>query len=366
MIGRVLFLLTILSNCALAAPVDSNQLENEDLKVTKCIVEALTDVLSRPHPLPISQECLVILKTDNRLVTILRRHNFLKELQDIAVQGDQERTELRDDAAAPDHVTQTPQTTSDASDRSMLEALGGLGERSVLSQKRRAGKGEEEKEERRGGGAAQEKREDEENPWRHESGAAAEWREDTNEKRKTKEHEEKRENSEGNSEEEQVMKDGKGVGFEEKRGPQGRRPDPKSAEEDEEEKDDKRSPFLPHVKQASEEEEEEVGSEEAGSQESTWTKRAKGPTAQKKAIGKEAQRKRSHSKEVPEEEEEEKRKRGAQRSQEVKELQVMIPEAKLGSEENGSGSQKDAETLAAIESELETVAHKLHILQQSG
>lgn len=33
------------------------------LQVMKCIVEALADVLSRPRPLPVSQECLVTLKT---------------------------------------------------------------------------------------------------------------------------------------------------------------------------------------------------------------------------------------------------------------------------------------------------------------
>lgn len=33
------------------------------LQVMKCIVEALADVLSRPHPVPVSQECLVTLKT---------------------------------------------------------------------------------------------------------------------------------------------------------------------------------------------------------------------------------------------------------------------------------------------------------------
>ena len=33
----------------------------------KCIVEALADVLSRPHPMPVSQECLVILKTGKQL-----------------------------------------------------------------------------------------------------------------------------------------------------------------------------------------------------------------------------------------------------------------------------------------------------------
>lgn len=33
------------------------------LQVMKCIVEALADVLSRPQPTPVSEECLVTLKT---------------------------------------------------------------------------------------------------------------------------------------------------------------------------------------------------------------------------------------------------------------------------------------------------------------
>ena len=37
------------------------------LQVMKCVVEALADVLSRPHPIPVSQECLVILKTGEPL-----------------------------------------------------------------------------------------------------------------------------------------------------------------------------------------------------------------------------------------------------------------------------------------------------------
>uniref|UniRef100_A0A3B5A1A7 Chromogranin-A n=1 Tax=Stegastes partitus TaxID=144197 RepID=A0A3B5A1A7_9TELE len=56
--------------------------------VMKCIVEALADVLSRQQHVPVSQDCLETLKTDDRLVTILRHHSFLKELQEIAVQGE--------------------------------------------------------------------------------------------------------------------------------------------------------------------------------------------------------------------------------------------------------------------------------------
>lgn len=37
------------------------------LQVMKCIVEALADVLSRPRPLPVSQDCLVTLRSGRRL-----------------------------------------------------------------------------------------------------------------------------------------------------------------------------------------------------------------------------------------------------------------------------------------------------------
>lgn len=45
----------------------------------KCIVEALADVLSRPHPLPVSQECLITLKTGEsraaRLVLLINANH---------------------------------------------------------------------------------------------------------------------------------------------------------------------------------------------------------------------------------------------------------------------------------------------------
>ncbi|KAK1889278.1 Chromogranin-A [Dissostichus eleginoides] len=180
MIGRGLFVLTLLSSCVLSLPVTPSQLENEDVKVMKCIVEALADVLSRPRPEPVSQECLTTLKTDDRLVSILRHHNFLKELQEIAVRGGQERALLQRDATA-EPTTQSPQTADDFADRSMLEALGGPGERSILSQKKRDGNGDrdEEKEDSRGDGESQEdnhvagevkeKREKNESPGSHAS-----------------------------------------------------------------------------------------------------------------------------------------------------------------------------------------------------
>lgn len=103
----------------------------------------------------------------------------------------------------------------------MLEALGGPGERSILSQKRRAGNGdgEEEKDESLGDGESQEdndiggevqaKRENDEKPRSHVSESVDDWSEGTVEKREEEEvYEEKRENSEENLEEENKTKKG--------------------------------------------------------------------------------------------------------------------------------------------------------------
>ncbi|KAG8011203.1 Chromogranin-A [Nibea albiflora] len=218
MIGRGLFVLTILSNCALSLPLTPSQLENEDVKVMKCIVEALADVLSRPHPTPVSQECLVTLKTDDRLVSILRHHNFLKELQAIAVQGGQDRAQLQREAVTLDPMTQTPRTAGDIADRSMLEALGGPGERSILSEKRGTGKGDgerEEKDESTGDEESQEEKDaagevktkNEERPGSHVSESVDEKKEE--EEDEEEEYEDKRGRSEDISEE-NMTKDKKG------------------------------------------------------------------------------------------------------------------------------------------------------------
>lgn len=98
------------------------------------------------------------------------------------------------------------------SDRSMLEALGGPGERSILSQKRRTGNGdgEEEKDESLGEEESQQdsdiaeevevKRESDERAGSHVSESLDEWREGKAERRE-EEEEEKRANSEEDSEE---------------------------------------------------------------------------------------------------------------------------------------------------------------------
>ncbi|XP_039873403.1 chromogranin-A [Simochromis diagramma] len=359
MIGRGLFLLTILSSCVLSLPVTSSQLENEDVKVMKCIVEALADVLSRPHPMPVSQECLATLKTDDRLVTILRHQNFLKEMQEIAAQGGRGRADTPT-AAAP-----TLQATDDVPDRSMLEALGGPGERSILS--KRTGAGKDEKEagmedgELQGDNEAEEvqvKRESDESPGSHVSDSAEEWREGEDEKREEDEEGYDKKRAEEISEEES-----KDDGSDEKRDT--RRKKSKDETSDEEEETTKRLSLF-HKNKGKEE-------TKRGNRESLqrWTKATKPLLLKKKAATKEEQHEvPHHSKEMAEEKEEEK-KRNAQKSPEEKELQMIArraPEERRGLEEEGSASRKseepEIESLAAIESELENVAQKLHELRR--
>ncbi|XP_026569076.1 chromogranin-A [Pseudonaja textilis] len=81
----------------LVAPVISlpvtNPTTQDDTKVMTCIAEVISNTVAKPKPLSISQECLEILQGDERIRSILRHQNLLKELQEIAVQGASERTE---------------------------------------------------------------------------------------------------------------------------------------------------------------------------------------------------------------------------------------------------------------------------------
>ncbi|XP_061319867.1 chromogranin-A [Pezoporus flaviventris] len=87
----------LLAVLLLAVPVISlpvtNDMNKGDTKVMKCIVEVISDTLSKPNPLPISEECLETLRGDERIISILRHQNLLKELQEIAAQGANERTQ---------------------------------------------------------------------------------------------------------------------------------------------------------------------------------------------------------------------------------------------------------------------------------
>ncbi|XP_010176623.1 chromogranin-A [Antrostomus carolinensis] len=77
---------------AISLPV-INDMTKGDTKVMKCIVEVISDTLSKPNPLPISEECLETLRGDERIISILRHQNLLKELQEIAAQGANERSQ---------------------------------------------------------------------------------------------------------------------------------------------------------------------------------------------------------------------------------------------------------------------------------
>ncbi|XP_037306052.2 chromogranin-A [Pungitius pungitius] len=396
MIARGLFVLSVLTSCVVSLPVTPSQLENEneDVEVMKCIVEALADVLSRPHPVPVSEECLVTMKTDDRLVSVLRRHNFLKLLQDIAVRGHQERA-----AATPEPTTRTPQAAEDDADQSMLEALGGPGERSILSQKEREGEkddsvgggesrdatatGEEEEEEEEEEEVKEEEQHEEEEEERDESpgsrGSASveEGSEGKADKRgEEEEEEEDHEEKRAHLHEEHMMKDKKGARSGEERDAPRIKSQKKfveegEEEEEEEEEEDKRSAYFSHgpKPEGEQEEEEEVAGEMKRDSHTRWTKRGKSsPGGKQKAVGEEAPH---HSKEEQEEEEKEGEKKGhAQRSPEEKELRMIAggPEERRGAEEEGSAGRKPEEpgieSLAAIESELESVAQKLHEMRR--
>ncbi|XP_014000528.2 chromogranin-A isoform X2 [Salmo salar] len=392
MIARGYLILTILVNRVLSLPVTPTYLEKEDVEVMKCIVEVLADVLSRPHRLAVSQECLNILRTDERLVSILRHRNFLKELQDIAVE-----------------------------DRSMLATLGGPGERSILSQKRGTGgegegegEGEAENSAERDGESSRErneiirkgeekKREKDETPDNrisdamNKEGKEEEKDVDVIEKKEEEEEEgdeEKRASSREYGEEGgNVTLDKKGAeSGEVTDAPEEKSEEKKSAEENEEEVEEKRSalPLQDSAKakkeweEEEEEEEGEVKREVAGvnhwsrmselSRSLQTKKREEEKLQEVKSLEVGGQREvPHHSKEVVEEEVEEKRKVGeARKSPEVKALQMMarreLQERRVGEEEEGSTSRKtedpEIESLAAIESELESVAQKLHELRR--
>ncbi|XP_048218311.1 chromogranin-A isoform X1 [Perognathus longimembris pacificus] len=75
-----------------ALPVNS-PMNKGDAKVMRCIVEVISDSLSKPSPRPVSHECLETLQGDERILSILRHQNLLKELQDLALQGARERAQ---------------------------------------------------------------------------------------------------------------------------------------------------------------------------------------------------------------------------------------------------------------------------------
>nr|XP_027787253.1 chromogranin-A isoform X1 [Marmota flaviventris] len=121
-----------------ALPVNS-PMNKGDTEVMKCIVEVISDTLSKPSPTPISQECLETLRGDERILSILRHQNLLKELQDLALQGAKERAqqhkkhrsfeeelsevlESQSREAKPQEVTEEPSSKGAAERRDAQEA----------------------------------------------------------------------------------------------------------------------------------------------------------------------------------------------------------------------------------------------------
>ncbi|TEA41868.1 hypothetical protein DBR06_SOUSAS9910008, partial [Sousa chinensis] len=79
----------------IALPVNS-PINKGDTEVMKCIVEVISDTLSKPSPMPVSQECFETLRGDERILSILRHQNLLKELQDLALQEGTEEMSSKD------------------------------------------------------------------------------------------------------------------------------------------------------------------------------------------------------------------------------------------------------------------------------
>ncbi|XP_040262438.1 coiled-coil domain-containing glutamate-rich protein 2 isoform X1 [Bufo bufo] len=69
----------------------SSQLSQEEEKVTRCIMEVLSESLSSSGPKRVSSSCIQILKEDERLISMLRHQHLLRELEDLT---DQEKSQL--------------------------------------------------------------------------------------------------------------------------------------------------------------------------------------------------------------------------------------------------------------------------------
>ncbi|XP_061560483.1 chromogranin-A isoform X1 [Phycodurus eques] len=296
-----LLTLTLLVKSVLASPVTPRVLENDDVKVMKCVAEALADVLSRPRPLPVSQQCLQTLRTDERLLTLLRRYDFLKELQDVATQAvSHPSLHERERACPPSLSVRSVSHPLPRQDGSMLNALGGPGERSVLSQERRRSREQEEDEGEEGGEVGR--------IW-----TAGEKREEDGER---------------------AEEDQKAWGPEEIR------------RNGSKEEKDKRS-------EEEEEEEEEEG----------MKKRSKGSSLRKKSENEEEEEGSHHSKEVSEEKEEVKKRNRSPEEKELQMIARRTPGEEDGSA-GRKAEDGEVENLAAIKSELENVAQKLQQLRR--
>ncbi|KAI1897947.1 hypothetical protein AGOR_G00088540 [Albula goreensis] len=382
MITRGCFFLTLMVNCVLSLPVSSH-LEDEDVKVMKCIVEVIADALSTPHPIPVSQDCLDSLRADKRLISILRRQNFLKELQEIAVQGASERV-LQQTEGKADHVTGGLTNKEDIPDRSMLAFLDRPAD-SVAEKREReddegAGSEGESREASEDGGDADRKGAGAE-PDGHVSNSLNEEVEEEGEEKRASVEGDAEKEGDGNGTDDTQVKD---VGETElakdapEVKPQGKQqskekkevePEPGEAQKAVEEKRDfGESQRRKEEQEKKEEEERELKrwgerdrpSERVGAASSR--KMAEGELGGG-AVDTDHPRGPRLPQEAPHHSKEEVQKE-AHRSPEALELQMMARrEAEEGSA-NRKTEDHEVESLAAIESELESMAQKLHELRR--
>ncbi|XP_026146834.1 chromogranin-A [Carassius auratus] len=361
MIARGCAALVVLVNFVFSVPVSPGHMDDKDVKVMKCIVEVIADALSKPHPIPISQDCLETLSADDRLVSILRHRNFLREMQDIAAEGASERTQDPHPGDAPEHVTSLSRDTmKTADDQSMLDALDKPEED---AEKRGAGEESEEaerKSQKPNQIAEEEEREDHESPSNHISNSMNPEQKRESQGEATKREEEKQEEKKHSSLEKEKESDPAHHKDGETDDHKVNQDVKQSVMEDSEERKGAETEGT-HSKEELEEEEEkkrEVGVKR-------WSRVSKLSHKRVEANPNLDEHREAphHSKEREDEEGE------LWRSPEEQELQLMAqtqPQDKP--DEEGSGSRKtgdaEIESLAAIESELESVAQKLHDLRR--
>uniref|UniRef100_A0A2K5NTG2 Chromogranin-A n=1 Tax=Cercocebus atys TaxID=9531 RepID=A0A2K5NTG2_CERAT len=130
-----------------ALPVNS-PMNKGDTEVMKCIVEVISDTLSKPSPMPVSQECFETLRGDERILSILRHQNLLKELQDLALQGAKERAhQQKKHSGFEDELSEVLENQSSQAElkgRSEALAVDGAGKPGAEEAQVPEGKGEQE------------------------------------------------------------------------------------------------------------------------------------------------------------------------------------------------------------------------------
>ncbi|KAJ1105266.1 hypothetical protein NDU88_002674 [Pleurodeles waltl] len=91
-----------------------NEMSPDDTRVMKCVVEVISDTLSKPNAVPISPECLQTLRGDERIISILRHQNLLKELQQLAAKGASEKArQQKKSSGYPEELSKALEHTGD-------------------------------------------------------------------------------------------------------------------------------------------------------------------------------------------------------------------------------------------------------------